>query len=677
MQPKKILEIIFILLLLSLSLFILTPRHWEPSVESWNKWAAARILKETGEFPSYTMGPLYVTYLIPFSLIKFPLSIMVEYWITHLFVYIAIYLLLKNYMRKSYALLLTIAWIPHLATIEPSGALWGVGFVCLYFIPTKNSWRNQGYLPPTLLSAALCHTVYLLFLIGHIIGTYIEKRQVPNSPAPNSLTKSFQYKAVMAFQLILLLLPLLMIITPVTRPDHNHMLINPTYAPIPLNSPLDMAFFQLGTERYVRRTFPESEWVYQDWYLAAPKAYNGATTTIQAILKSPKTVFRNLITNLGSGLQVPGFLVSGAYLGPISLLFFLFPLFGFIGLIEKLKQDQNYSHLLSILIGTASALGVLTLTTFNHSRYLVTLLPIAFLMLIYTPSGFSIVTQYWIKKRMRNTEKINTGKKSTEQNHNFNFKMIGIGLLSILLGIFATPHLINNIILPQKELPSFILRQIFLIDILLIMIGIIVIIFNKKIKIHLKKTNTKIKDKQEHILTKTQKISQRGIPFVVLLSTLLLISTIQYPSGTVNQFKAISQNQAFLSGQEPMSMVDAYPQLTKYLQENSKVLARENTWIMAFTNVKLENIYQIWGLPPFIDPSGETEKKLSRLDIILVSSQLESDKPSLGTESYPRYIYHIKPFLENKSKSKEWTSDTIENYGEIYQKKRPQNPESS
>ena len=56
------------LVLWGLVLFALTPRFWETGGESWKAWAAARILRETGGFPVFSLGPLYVVYLQAFVL---------------------------------------------------------------------------------------------------------------------------------------------------------------------------------------------------------------------------------------------------------------------------------------------------------------------------------------------------------------------------------------------------------------------------------------------------------------------------------------------------------------------------------------------------------------------------------------------------------------------------------
>ena len=145
---------------LLLATYVLTPRFWEPSGEIWKQWAAARILRETGGFPVFSFGPLYISYLQIFQLFDYPLSMQLEYFLTHLFAYIAIFLMLRSVLPATFALLLTCAWIPMIAVLQPGAMVAGIGFTALYF-RGRSSGINKGYLPASLLAAALCRTAFL------------------------------------------------------------------------------------------------------------------------------------------------------------------------------------------------------------------------------------------------------------------------------------------------------------------------------------------------------------------------------------------------------------------------------------------------------------------------------------------------------------------------------------
>lgn len=667
-KRKKGIEFLFIVAVLILAIVILTPRHWEPSQENWHKWAAARILRETGEFPHLAMGPLYVVYLQLFSWMKYPFSATLEYLITHLFNYAAIYVLLQHFIRRRYAVLLTVAWIPHLATVEPGGAIFGISFVCLYLMPGKSAWRNQGYLPPALIAAALSHTIYFAFLLGHIVGTFWETKNWPAFPFKNVSQTLPKDLAAGTMKIMLLSLLLAVMIVPFSGPDQNHILMDPTYAPIPLDSPFKSLFFTIGTERYVRRTFPENEWVYRDWYLSTPQAYGGATTVTQAILRKPETVFRNLVTNLSTGAQVPSFLFSGAFLGLISLLFLPFSIFGLMGWGKKAKEEKNYSQLWSIIIGTSAAVLIFALTQFNSARYVAILMPVGLLLLLHAAGGFSLAARYWIKKIGPSTEEQQAGNwPGAESAEKVNVVILGLGLLFLLLGLIINEQVIHKIVLPNQELPSFIARQIRFAAILFLAVGASLSLFNKKIHFYLQRIKKLVRAHPERISLWLQKVELKGAACLVIVSAILLLSTIHYPLGNQAQLQSVIAGDNFLAGQEPVSLADSYFQLQPYLNANTTVLTREYTWVMAFTNVKWENIYQIFSLPPFNGSREEIEEKLKNLDVIMVSYKLESNHPLIATQTYPRYVFHIKPFVE-KARGEGWTEEKVAGYGTVYRK---------
>lgn len=693
MQKKKIIELLFIITLLFLALVVLTPRQWEPGNENWIRWATVRVFQEDGELPRYSTGPLYVFYLQLFSLFSYPFSLTLEYIITHLFLYLAFYAFLQRFLRRRYALLLTVAWIPHLATIEPGNNLFGIAFIFLYFMPGKSVFRNEGYFPPALLAAALSHPVYGTFLLGHTIGTFFERRLVLSSPPVQSLSLPvqpaselnllhsnstrfrFQYSFVKIVSLALLLLLFFIVTASPSRPEYNHILMDPTYAPVALESP-DDAFFQNGVERYVRRTYPQEEWVYHDWYDSVPEAYGGATTMLEAIVKKPEIVFRNFLTNMGTGVQLPGFFFSGVFLGPVGLFFSIFLFFGGIGLFHRLKEDKNYSLLFSLLVGTAIALLILSLTTFNAVRYVSTLLPIGLLLLMNIISGFTIFTKNRLDKRAVGAIEGTDIKTENKKNTKTKIKIISVGIISLLTGLFLNGKVINALIFPHRILPEPVLQQIFILDTFLIAGGMVLLFFFKKISVFVQKKKESLYQQKERIALFLEKIAAdgQGTKYLVLLSVLLLFLTIQYPSGTLQQVQSVISGEDFLSGQKPVSMVDSYPELRQYLHEDTAVLAREYTWVMAFTDVKLNNIHQIWSIPPFNASLQPTEEKLKNLDVVLVSYWLESDRPGLGMQTYPRYVFHVRPFLEKAisegvGETEKWSEKKMESYGRVYVKK--------
>ena len=304
-QYTKILLVIAILIL---AIFLLTPRYWEPGSggESWKQWAAARILREEGEFPVIGLGPLYVIYLQLFSFFDYPVSMYMEYIVTHLFTYLAIYFMLQRFIRSEYALLLTIAWIPRIAVVEMGSAVAGIGFLSLYLMSAKNSMRNENYFPLTLSAAALSHSAYIPFLAGHIIGVLVKKWQ-KHSPLI-SFSGAFSQKKVllMSAKMGLIVLVILTMAFPPVRYD-NHGMIDLTYAPAQSKDPFSLVFFMRGNAWYTMRNFPEEDWINQDWYFTQEEAFGGATNVFHAIYNKPETVIRNILTTIRLGIQVPAY----------------------------------------------------------------------------------------------------------------------------------------------------------------------------------------------------------------------------------------------------------------------------------------------------------------------------------------------------------------------------------
>ncbi len=642
--------LLFIVVIL-LAMFVLTPRAWEPGPESWKQWAAARILRETGGFPVSSLGPLYVSYLQIFSFFEYPLSMQLEYAITHLFVYLAIFFLLQKFMRRRYALLLTIAWIPHLAVIEPGGVIAGIGFLCLYLAPGKSVFRNQGYFPPALLAAALCHSAYILFLGGHVIGTVVKKWKT--GQPTTSLSDMFRKRSKLSSLILtsvtigLLFLFILPITSPSSRFDHNHMLTDQTYSPITIDNPLELAFFQYGNDRWVKRNVPESEWVYQDWYFTQEKAYGSVSSIAEAVLTKPALVMQNILSSLALGLQLPAFFFAGKYLGPASLLLWILVFLDCCGLLSRLRMHQHYPLLFSIALGTLAVVGALALSSFNI-RYVATLLPIGFLIVCHIGQGAYYCKDIFFKKDSRRKRSF----------------MLFASFL-ILMGIIANGKVISSVFLPYsyEEMRFSLQLQIWIFQCFMILLGILLLVFKTSVLTWLDQ-----KDKLESETLIVEKKSMTWRRVMVLLSTVLLFVTISYPLTITGQAAAVLDNEDILSGADRLGMVNAYPALSSGIDKNTKILTLENHWVQAFTTADLDNVYQVWGLPPFEDQSGKTEEKLSSLDLILVSSAWEEEKASLSTQSYLRYLLHVKPFLE--AHSDEWDIQTIDGYGKMYVRKK-------
>ena len=134
------------------------------------------------------------------------------------------------------------------------------------------------------------------------------------------------------------------------------------------------------------------------------------------------------------------------------------------------------------------------------------------------------------------------------------------------------------------------------------------------------------------------------------------------------KFSDFARNPLLLSGpKEGYSRRAGHQQLLSSVNQQTRVLALEEPWIRAFADADSDKVFHILYLPPFEDTSGETENFLENLDVIWISDSLISPLPSVATQTYLRYILHLKPFL-SKALKNGWTVQKVERFGEIYRR---------
>ena len=95
----------------------------------------------------------------------------------------------------------------------------------------------------------------------------------------------------------------------------------------------------------------------------------------------------------------------------------------------------------------------------------------------------------------------------------------------------------------------------------------------------------------------------------------------------------------------------------KNIDLNQKILTYESVWLYAFSNIKMNNLYNINYLPPFKSKKNKTEveKFLDKIDIFIISNALTNDSPGMAGTPYLRYKLHIKDYvLKKKLKKKKF-----------------------
>lgn len=411
---NKYFEIIAIIITIFISLILLTPGDFGErfGAETWKPWVASKLLLETGKFIQYSLGPLYYSLLTFLNSLNYEQSIITEYFITHLFCLFFIYKLVDLKKQKIVAILFCLAWLPFIAWIQSPKYILAVGFLCLHFTQINNEKIFKVWLPPYLLCAILCNWGLVVFLIGHLIGKIytilIEKEK-----------EKFKYNLnfSLILSLLLILLFSLTFFNKLEKPYNNHFVTNYKYAPIPLESPFEIAFFQVGNYKYSKREIESSKLENADWYFTNTKAFKDCKSFFCAVTKSTETVFQNIKDDFGWGVRH----LTSLFFGPsmISLNFYFFIFFfiasiiisslGLLGLIVKDKK-KNYPLLVSITLGSFGYILALILTIFSL-RYAIALLPVAIILILHTNDGLS-----WVNKKFNFFKK-----KTLVKKENFNF----------------------------------------------------------------------------------------------------------------------------------------------------------------------------------------------------------------------------------------------------------------
>jgi len=622
-------EFLITIVFFAIAVYLLTPRYWETGGESWKSWIAARILRETGGFPVFSLGPFYITYLQLFSFFDYPLSIRLEYFLTHLFASIALFYLIKSVVSRKFALMLSCAWMPLMAVVEGGYMVMAIGFFALYLRGSKQSALNTGYFPPSLCVATLCHMVFFPFLVGNIFGVFI-KRYRSNQSIFNFLNCGRGYKILyLIINGSLILLIFMTIFYHSSRSDHNHMMMDSTYSPIPSDSSaVTIGFFQLGNHKYVKRNVPESLWMYQDWYFTNKDAYGGAQTILQAIHNNPKTVFDNFIANLRDLFVIGELLFLGSNIigmGFIVLSDLIIGI-GFIGMMHYFWNKNLESFIFSIILGSTGVIAVLLLTTIID-RYVMALLPVGLLSILYIDKGLQVSKKVFLA--------------IGANGHRF----IGIALLLVAV-------VINEWFFPSLARSYSRRIQLLIFEIFFGVTGMTLIFFPNPIVNLLRVTSPKYTTWLRSI--------------IILVSSVCLLISAPYPQGITGQVSAILNGHSILSQSRPISMIGAWDKIISEIDESTKVLALESVWIRAFTKIDLDGPYDVLSLPPFEDLSGETEKLLDTFDLILVNDfHWASPGHSVGTQVQLRYFLHVGPFLE-KALARGWSVKSIKNYGKMY-----------
>ncbi len=164
-------SVIIVIFFLILSLF----RHWEPSGETWGYWAFSRILAETGRFIISDRSPAYVTYLLLFQWLPFPVSVATEYFVSTGIVITSLIIFFRPLLGLSMAIFAVILWIPFLQVAEPPPQKLALA-LSLFAVMLRNKRPSSFHISTSYALLILCYllrsTYQFLFLIFLLWDVY-------------------------------------------------------------------------------------------------------------------------------------------------------------------------------------------------------------------------------------------------------------------------------------------------------------------------------------------------------------------------------------------------------------------------------------------------------------------------------------------------------------------------
>jgi hypothetical protein len=362
----KCLVVIFII---SLALIATLFQHWEPSGETAGYWLFARIFRETGKFTIIDRGPIYVLYLNLFNVFKYPNSIIVEYLLTTYILVTTLIFFFKPYLGLFLSVFASILWIPFFQIAEPPVQKFALALsLWAYIIRNKSPKRFQIILSYSLLILAYIfrstYLYYLLvFLIWDIINLIRQKKLSLYVIKPD-LKNDWPLICT-----IILYISIQIIQSP--SPWNNIYFSTIPWYPVTGKT---MEIIQGYNMQYILQKYG-TYWDH-DWYFTNNEVFNGAKTTLGAILANPKYVFEQMVYFINFSIpmltgmtEIPGYLsaVTNTYLTNILILVILF--------ITSLLSIKN-KLLFPLIIGNVTILLLSIVARIPEQRYLFPLVPI-------------------------------------------------------------------------------------------------------------------------------------------------------------------------------------------------------------------------------------------------------------------------------------------------------------
>lgn len=295
--------------------------HWEPS-ETWGYWAFSRILWETGEFIIPDRSPAYVTYLLLFRWLPFPVSIATEYFVTTGITVAALIVFFRPLLGLGMATFAVILWIPFLQIAEPPPQKLALA-LSLFAVMLRNKRPSPFRISSSYALLILCYllrSTYQFFLLVFLvwdITTWITKKLKKISPltirgvggvmsrhgqdslrATRGIVRHI-IQAVRTHSVFFIVLSFYLLILLWQSPHPWNTIYFSTTQWFPHDGK-HFSILQIYNARYAYETYGTIK--DHDFYFTNQEVFHGAKSNLEAVFANPGFVLRILAHQLVDGI---------------------------------------------------------------------------------------------------------------------------------------------------------------------------------------------------------------------------------------------------------------------------------------------------------------------------------------------------------------------------------------
>jgi hypothetical protein len=639
-QDKLSLLILFIAVLLTL--FV----PYDLDGENYLYWFFSRILLETGEFIVTERSPLYTVYLLLFTWLEYPISVVLEYLVTALITMTIFYIFFRHFVSSSISLLISIIWMPYLlfnTTPQVQMLALSCSLIAMMFRINGERRKNIVMFYSFMLLSYLFRPTYefmiLLFLIHDIWYFFIKGKIL--------ISKPYVFKPklidIPMFSVITLMIIFHMF-------QSNHLFNNAggndrTWYPYTTKSLTNNNLLSSWNWKYVENKYGSNEG--RDFYFTHKEVFGDADSPLDAFIANPIVVYNHIISNTKTFVIEVGFTLSNhlsiimTVMIPILLVFrdllinprslsrlisyFLVGYIIFVILTGIIFDFESRSYFIKafalavILYGSfrlcdrntilelftlsSFVLILLTIISIPKNRYLIPFAPIVITSAIwYGGQAKMFFNKYIIKPG------------------NLSIFIGGIGLFLVVL------QLTSNLLIEDSTQQS---RAIILFGIIFILVSSSILIL------------TGFFAQKDYLDKFFSRLRIVIIPiFLVLFSSIypvwtnVIISTLNNLSSPDN--KLISYN-------DPERV--SYEEINSLVQDCNGIMTYETLFFGAFMNVGLNKLYNIGEIPPF-GKFGNSEYEglnIERIDCLFISN-IYAGPPGWYSNEKIRYKNFIEPY---------------------------------